>query len=394
MRGRSVHLIGWGFSAIVGGLGCSDMLGLGELSYVTPESGGSQSELLPSAGGSGDGNALVGAGGDRLGEIPDPVPDYPAVDWSEESILVAAAPVGASSRYYRYEPAAHQLITYDYSATAADLQSVRAWGGPSSPQMSHVVALRDRGQDVLIGYDQVTGFREQVRNAEGPGPLEVQSNVANSGFTHFIAVTYEETWFTLAYDAHTGDYSWVPAVLPVAEVTTPVTNGYGNWGPGWRELRGYSWEGGSGVLLLREGLLALRRFPESSALAPPGGGMGGAMDDPFGLSEVASFSLEGLLGVPSTFEVVWVQGVPLLFFYAPDSGLVEVWQLEESPGGWSLVKNEDFVASSDGAAGKIRRDLSSLAFLSTPEQVHAITFDGLIAAERTFGPDGDVIQVR
>lgn len=394
MRGRWVHLIGWGFSTVVGGLGCSDMLGLGELSYGTPESGGSQSELLPSTGGSDGGNTLVGAGGDPLGEQPEPIPDYPAVDWPEDSLLVAAAPVGSSSRYYRYEPSAHQLITYDYSPAAADLQSVRAWGGPSSPRLSHLVALRDRGQDVLIGYDRVTGFREIVRDVVGTGPLAVQSNVANPGFTHFIAVTYGDTWFTLAYDTESGDYSWVPALLPVAELTTPVTNGYGNWGPGWRELRGYSWEGGSGVLLLREGQLSLRRFPESSAPMPQGGGMGGAMDDPFGLSEVASFSLEGLLGVPTAFEVVWVQGVPVLFFYAVDSGLVEVWQLEESAGEWSLVKNEDFVASSDGAAGKIRRDLSSLTFLSTPELVHAITFDGLIAAERTFGPDGDVVVIR
>jgi hypothetical protein len=259
------------------------------------------------------------------------------------------------------------------------------------------VSLRHGQQDVLIGYDSPTGWKETVTGIATQEQLSIAPQAVNAGYTHFITARWQNDWFVVAYNSETGSFSWVPAVAELDELSVPVTNGFGTWATGYTHMQAYTAGGHDGVLLFQPGRLRFMAFPSESAL-----GLGGAGGSDLGMQQIASFDLAalreaGLLAAdPTAVSVADFEGTPSLLFYDEVSGIVDLKQIVLQDEAFQVVsvdRGEQVATTSDGSAGKWRWQLTSLTFVSLNSDLGCITFDGELAEFRLFG-DTPVVVVR
>lgn len=197
--------------------GCADWLGLSELSFEEP----APAESADPEGGAGAGGAA-----------PELVlPEEEAAATPQESLdfddFAASWPAGAlaafesaqsSALYWVYDPGERRLSTYRLRQ-GDDLVGARPWA--TDLLWTHVEYARGPDGPMLIGYDASSGLLERLTNFSPNGGFEVERSAGNR-HSHFLVGSWKGEAVLVGYQQETGFYRVVPAH---AKGSRPVLQG-------------------------------------------------------------------------------------------------------------------------------------------------------------------------
>jgi hypothetical protein len=226
---RLAPSIGWlGLTACVG---CSDVLGLDDLSFDRRLSNEAPpAALQPSM----DSGVVTLDAGDPL------VPRYPA-RWRDSQMLVMNAVPTRDDTYLVYDRSTGEIESH--RATSDTYRVTRIWQWVAG--FTQVIQVpTDTGGVAWLGY-HADGWLDYVAPVPTDTHVIGESTAASPGRTHMIAVSAGASWFLLSYDTKTGNYRIGPIALNGPDAGAVYAD---EWATGWSSLLAYPLESGWAIL--------------------------------------------------------------------------------------------------------------------------------------------------
>lgn len=187
---------------LLGTVGCSDMLGLGGLTY---DQGLEETEPLEGPRTTDKGTGL-GLGGFGPGPEDYVDLDFPVI-WPEGSLVTSLPATGDGFYYWVYHPDQGQLLSYLYQPSGLDLIAENDW--PDGVPVSELLAFDDEGTPFLVAYSDA-GWKTELTQVLRSGAMSFESRGASGGLSHVRAASLGGHDVVFSYDSLDGDYRFVP----------------------------------------------------------------------------------------------------------------------------------------------------------------------------------------